>query len=674
MATAQVSSQFSASQASSAQLQTNLQKLARRRNFQIMARSLIRAAIPGVLLAAISVLAYRFYLVDGAWWMPVAMIVVALLFGARRGRLEQRGAFSAAVEADQKLDWDDRLSSALAFVAPNEVRSVVQNKPKNWRERLRFAFVSPLVIHTAQAGHNTNFVPALVEEAAARSNELDARKMYPFPWNKNAAILGVLGAMLLGFALMPNFQLFRTPEEKKVAAALKLEGEKLIEVSKKVQSQTKPQEAETNKLAKKLEKLGQKMVRGRMTKRAALTDLGELRKQMQKAEGKNQQKPADSNMAQIAEAIKSSQLQSETGKKAQQNLKDDKFEEAAKMLDQLAEKVEKNQLSQKEKAAAAKDLEKIANELKQRSGEANKEAAQKMQDAANQLRQQNKPQDQNKNGQKQKQDGQQQQGQGQQQGQNGKKGQNQQQQGGSQGGQQGQQQQNQGGQQNQSGQQQGGQQGGGQQQGGQNQQSDGQGASDALRGMANGLRQGNSNGGNSQNLRDMLNKMQEAENGTNGGNQSGMGPMGKGGGQSGQSGEGKSMTPGKDLLPTDPRGQVGGGAGLGPRNNAQGVQSGGGVSKTKSTRTGDKRRYEDVWSDRLPKTRSKIDRVKGKWGSEGEMEQLPTKGDGKGGSVKTPYYDVYESYKSDAEEAVGRDKVPPAYKQPVKDYFESIKP
>ena len=134
------------------------------------------------------------------------------------------------------------------------------------------------------------------------------------------------------------------------------------------------------------------------------------------------------------------------------------------------------------------------------------------------------------------------------------------------------------------------------------------------------------------------------------------------------------MTPGKDLKATDPHGQVKGGAGLGPRNNAQGVQKGGGVSNKKSARTGDKRRYADVWSDRLPKTRAKIDRVKGKWGGSGEIEQMPTKGEAQGGQVKTPYYEVYESYKRDAEEAVGRESVPPAYKQPVKDYFESIKP
>jgi hypothetical protein len=81
-----------------------------------------------------------------------------------------------------------------------------------------------------------------------------------------------------------------------------------------------------------------------------------------------------------------------------------------------------------------------------------------------------------------------------------------------------------------------------------------------------------------------------------------------------------------------------------------------------------------VWSDRLPKTRKKIDRVTGKYGEEGEVDQLQTRTEAQGGPVTTPYYEVYESYKKDAEDAISKEAVPPAYKQPVKEYFESLKP
>ena len=145
-------------------------------------------------------------------------------------------------------------------------------------------------------------------------------------------------------------------------------------------------------------------------------------------------------------------------------------------------------------------------------------------------------------------------------------------------------------------------------------------------------------------------------------------------GGSGFNGDTRGMvTPGKDLQASDPHGAVQGGAGLGPRNHATGAQSGGGVSKSKSKRTGDKRRYEDAWTNQLNATQKKLSKIKGKWGGSGEVEQLPTKGEGKGGQSSTPLYDVGQSYKKDAEDAVSRDSVPPAYKQPVKDYFDTFK-
>jgi hypothetical protein len=129
------------------------------------------------------------------------------------------------------------------------------------------------------------------------------------------------------------------------------------------------------------------------------------------------------------------------------------------------------------------------------------------------------------------------------------------------------------------------------------------------------------------------------------------------------------------LAPTDPTQGGGGGAGLGPRNNIQGGQGqGGGVSDARRKGSGDKRRWQDVWSDRLPKPQSKITRVKGKYGPDGEVEKLPTRTEAQGGPVTTPYYEVYESYKKDAEDAISKESVPPAYKQPVKEYFDSLKP
>jgi len=43
------------------------------------------------------------------------------------------------------------------------------------------------------------------------------------------------------------------------------------------------------------------------------------------------------------------------------------------------------------------------------------------------------------------------------------------------------------------------------------------------------------------------------------------------------------------------------------------------------------------------------------------------------GASSVPYYEVYTNYKKAAEKALSKEEVPPAYRKPVTDYFESLK-
>lgn len=756
MATAPVSSSaslVSPSNSAHQALQSRLNSLTRRRNSVVLGRHVLRALVPGVWVSAIGIALYKTHIIpDAPVWLPLAALGACALWGIRNGMKARGGTFRAARDADATLGLKDSLGSALSFVSPDSVGSNrAAPAPKTRVEKIKRALLGKKeTFHTAPHALETTLVPALVQDAATRAQNLDPRRVYSWKFDRTAKVFAVGAVLLVGSLFLPDFPVMASKKELAERTAIMKSGEKLAVLSKDVRKRENPNDAQVAQLNKRLEKLGLKMARGRMTKRAALTEIGQLKQQLQKAQQqqppRNQNPAGQNGMPQIPEAIKRAPMQSQTGQKVQQDLQNNKFKEAAKELEQLADKLEKGQLSQSEKEKAAKDLEEVARQLRQQGGQANEQAAKQLEQAAKELRQPDQQQGQqggqqqqgNQNQGQQQQQGQQ--GQQQQQGQQGgqQKGQQgQQQQQGQQGGQQqqgqqgqknGQQQQSQQGQQGQqgqkNGQQQSGQQGQQQQQGQQGQsqsqngqsqqqqgskqgsqsgqqgqsqsgqqgkqggqsgsggQQDGQGqqgqsqASGALRDMANSLRQGSGGSGGSSNLRDMMNNLREAENGSNGGSASGKGSVNPKMGQGEcPGGDCRGLaTPGKDLMATDPRGAVGGGAGLGPRSNAQGSKSGGGVSKQKSTRTGDHRRYEDVWSSRLPKPRAKVDRVKGKWGGSGEVEQLPTRGDGKGGQARTPYYDVYESMKREAEDAVGRESVPPAYKAPVKDYFESIKP
>jgi hypothetical protein len=639
----------------------NLERLAARRNAHHLRNSIVRALVPGVAVSALGVLAYRFYLIDGEPWMPAAVIAASLAIGYRNGKLQQRGAFAAAVEADSALNLSDRLSSALAFSQPSAVQRVrAEEQAKDWPSRIRTALFPRLQFQTSGAASSTALVPSLVEEAATRSDSLDPKVLYPTKFDRPLQLLVGASLLLATFSFMPDNTYFLSAEQKQVTATLKAEGVKLQAIAKEVRKEEQnPQNEAAKKLSRRMEDLGRKLQRGRMTKRTALLGMGELKRDLEKAVQNDSKPGSSSDMQRMQEALKNTQFESPEAQQMQKDMQDGNIEKAAQQLEKLADKVQNGEMSQKEKEQTANDLEKMAQQLRQQGGQQGEQAAQQLEEAAKALREGNQ--------------------QGQQNGQQSQQGQGQQP---KQGKGQGQSQQGQGQQGQQNGQKQQGQQGG---QGGQSQQGSQQGqgqgsqsGSNALRNMAKGLRQNGTQMGNSQNLRNMLDKIREAENqaGSNGGQQSGMGQKGQGQGQ-GQSGngQGQGVTPGKDLMPTDPKQGVGGGAGLGRRDNIQAQQrAGGGVSNQKANRTGDKRRWGDVWSDRLPQTRQKMDRITGKMGDGGDVEQLPTQSEAKQDAVRTPYYDVYESYKKDAEDAISKESVPPAYKQPVKDYFESLKP
>ncbi len=66
---------------------------------------------------------------DGAAWVPAIPILLSMLVGWRAGVLRKRDAFATALEADEKLDLKETLSSAYAFIQPDSVRRMESAKP-----------------------------------------------------------------------------------------------------------------------------------------------------------------------------------------------------------------------------------------------------------------------------------------------------------------------------------------------------------------------------------------------------------------------------------------------------------------------------------------------------------------------------------------------------------------
>ena len=579
-------------------LTSNINRLARRRNNQKMARAMVRSAFVGLSISSVLVFAYRFYLIDGPAWVPAAIIAVALLSGFALGRMQSGTSFVAAWDADRALGLHDEMASALSFVAP-PIAVAAPARPLQPSRLARFTTrwrpAPPRAPLTAVPA--TALVPALVHSASGHSAALKPNQVYPLRFGTPEKLLVAAGVVFAGLVLMPNNAFFRSKEDQKLAKIMAVQGDQLVEVAKRIRHDDEAKPEAVKQLAKHLQQLGMQMMRGRMTKKVALTQMGELRQQLEKAEVNSQQSQS-SSMAQIPEALKAAPMESEVGKRVQHDLQDNKWNEAAKELENLADKVDKNQLSQDEKQKTANDLDRTANELRALGGEANKQAADQLQSAASQLRQPQPPapqpnapsgsNSQNSGQQQQSQQGQphgsqpggsksgsphagqqglpgpqagipspighpgmshqgqQQPGQNQQNGQPGGSQQQQQSQNGSQGSQPGQSSSSQGAQPGQSGSSRGkhSQRFGGTKR--LSQQGNASGAAGALRQMANGLRSGGTGAG-AGDLHDMLNKIKEAEGqtGSNGSQQSGMGKESEGNPSAGQPGPTERVIPGK---------------------------------------------------------------------------------------------------------------------------------
>lgn len=519
-------------------LRRTLDRLAMRRNRLRFWNEIARALCWGVGFAALGVLAYKFYLLDGEWWMVALPILLSALVGYRNGVMKRAGAFDAALDADQTLDLNDRLASALAFTHPELIRQRRETAPETrFLPRLRAMLLPRPVYATATPTLQTSLVPALVQDAAMRASTLDPKAVYPLRFGRpQKALIGATLA-LSGFVLMPNMPYLLSQAQRTDAKkTLPETGKKLQAIAKEVQDNKDFKDPKTKHLAKNLMALGKRMERARMGKKEALVEMAQLREKVQKAAKQGTPEEFKAQLEPAVEEMRHEQMQTNEGRKMQQHLDKGELEQAAKELEKLADKIEKGNLSKDEKEKAAHDLEKAAQALRKQGGEQNEQMAQKLEQAAKALREEAKQQgqkgqqgeDAKKQGGKQQdgKQGQEKQGQnGQQQGQQGKKpgeqqkaGQNGQQQGDKQGqqqkaGQNGQQKGQKQGQ--QQGNQQSGQQSGqrsGSQSGSQQAQ---QGGSQALRKMAESMKGGGSGQGmgssNSPALERMLGQIREAE-------------------------------------------------------------------------------------------------------------------------------------------------------------------
>lgn len=390
-------------------LRRRLEVLTQRLNCLRLATALSRTLLVGVTLSAMLLLAHKLYLLNVPSWLPLALLVITGSAGWLWWRARRATLFEAAMDADAKLKLHERLSSAIAFVEPEQIvyrpafhlpprpktfggifpwlaQAVRTYRAARWRaQRARESLLARL--KQSSEAHSA-LVPALVTDAAERSEKLNPRELYPFRVDRSTKFLCLSTLAMIAFFLMPAIDRFQPGEKRATRKVVKQEGERLQSVAKQIYKESEEKQLEDAlKAAQKLAELAKKLQSERMEKKDALLDIGKLAEQVKQMQQESEKDLNPQAMEQLSEALKKEQEQMNTqemqdlsNQLQQQNMK-----QAAEQMQKLAQKMQQGNLSEQEKKKLAEDLQKLAKAMQQAGMQ---KLAQQMQQLSQQMQQQ----------------------------------------------------------------------------------------------------------------------------------------------------------------------------------------------------------------------------------------------------------------------------------------------
>jgi DNA repair exonuclease SbcCD ATPase subunit len=370
-------------------LRRRLELLTKRLNLLRLETALSRTLLVGVTLSAVLLLLHKLYVVNVPMWLPLTLLVVTGGAGLMWWRARRATLFEAAMDADAKLQLRERLSSAIAFVEPEQIvyRPTLHLPPRPktlggmfqwfaqavraWREarqRAQRAREGLLARLKQSSEARSALVPALVTDAAERCEKLNPRELYPLRFDRPTKLLCLSTVAMVAFFLMPAVDRFRPGAERAARKTVKAEGERLKVVAKQMQKESEDKKLATSlKAAKELAKLAEKLQNQRMEKKDALLDIGKLAEQVKQMEQETEQALSPAAMEQLKEELKKEEQQMNTQEMQDlsKQLQQQNMQQAAEQLQKLAQKMQQGNLSEQEKKKLAEDMQKLAKAMQQ---------------------------------------------------------------------------------------------------------------------------------------------------------------------------------------------------------------------------------------------------------------------------------------------------------------------
>lgn len=322
----------------------------------------VRGLIVGALFSLVLVACTKLQ-----WWLDAAdylwvALTVAGAAGCAYGWTRPVSLLDAAQAADDRAGLKERLSTAVEL-SRDETRSAIAE--------------------------------AQIADAARYARDL--RSTAVLPWRAPAELryLAAAVVVLVAAIVVPELDVFRTTQEKADREVMRLQGEQIQQVAKKLERELKKggdKNAEIlRRVAQNMAQLGRDQKLGRVSKKQAMLQMNDLQKQLKDAQEKSGagsgEKALDRSVAEMKRAAQR-QAQQGNGDAARalqqmaQNLEKRDLEAARRQLEEMARKMQAGKMSPEDARKTAETLQEMARSM---SGTNLNQASEQMKEAAKQL-------------------------------------------------------------------------------------------------------------------------------------------------------------------------------------------------------------------------------------------------------------------------------------------------
>ncbi len=260
--------------------------------------------------------------------LALALAGASVLAFVRRPGLKQ-----AALAADSRLELRERFTSSLEMAE----------------------------VEDRYEGRTAEVIQALHEDARAHVNHLKVSRDFPVRLRPvHRWVLVPLLLFGLGYVALPEFDVLgqraRELEAKTKQDALQLKAKRLTDAAKRLRPPEKPEAGENKGVSRDLESLAAQLGRQEISEKQALARVTKLTERLEKQRAALEKKKPTPK---LADAVR----QMSVAKASARDLAQGRPAEAAQKLRDLQKKLREGNLSDKEKAALAQDLQALAKEM-----------------------------------------------------------------------------------------------------------------------------------------------------------------------------------------------------------------------------------------------------------------------------------------------------------------------